>query len=136
MNTFKILVMAALVGIFSKTLFAQEQRSQEYLDKAVKAYEHSLDFKLPAVVESAIYNVIVMKQYYPKEDYSDILDMFKDLAADGKTATVRYKAQLASLYFEYPELFKNIEFEKSTENADKYFKEISDKLVSYPLALN
>ena len=136
MNTSKILIMAALIGILSKTAFSQEQKSQEYLNKAIKAYEYSLDFKLPAVAESAIYSVIVLKKYYPNNDFDDLKDMINDLAADGKTATLRYKAQLASLYFEYPALFKNIEFEKTTENPDKYFKMISDKLVDNTLALN
>ena len=136
MNTYKLLIMAALIGIFSKTAFSQEQKSQEYLNKAIKAYEYSLDFKLPAVAESAIYSVIVLKKYYPNNDYDDLKDMINDLAADGKTPTLRYKAQLASLYFEYPALFKNIKFEKTTENPDKYFKMISDKLVDNTLALN
>ena len=92
--------------------------------------------RLPAVAESAIYSVIVLKKYYPNNDFDDLKDMINDLAADGKTATLRYKAQLASLYFEYPALFKNIEFEKTTENPDKYFKMISDKLVDNTLALN
>jgi len=136
MNTFKLLIMAAIIGIFSKTAFSQEQKSRDYLKKAIKAYEHSLDFKLPAVVESAIYNVIVMKKYYPNNDYDEVLDQITDLAADGETATVRYKAQLAALYFEYPALFENIQFEKTTENPEMYFKMISDKLVNDQLALN
>lgn len=136
MNTFKLLVMAALVGILSKTAFSQEQRSEEYLDKALIAYEYSLDFKLPAVAESAIYNVIVMKKFYPNNDYSDVVDVITDLVSEGKTPTLRYKAHLASLYFEYPSLFKNIEFNKTTENPELYFRKISEKLVDSSLALN
>ena len=135
MNTFKIMIMAALLGIFTKTAFSQEQKSQEYLEKAIVAYEHSLDFKMPSVVESAIYNVIVMKKFYPDEDYSDLVDTINDLVADGKTPTLRYKAQLASLYFEYPQLFKNIEFKNTKEKPEFYFKQISEKLVENSLAL-
>jgi len=140
MNKFKILTIAALLGIFAKTAFSQDTqqvRTQQYLDKAIKAYEYSLDFRVPEVVESAIYNVLVLKKYYPNNDFDELKDLISDLAVDGKTATLRYKAQLASLYFEYPSMFENIEFEKTTENPDRYFRMISNKLVEdNTLALN
>jgi hypothetical protein len=128
MNTFKLLIIAAFIAIFSKTVFAQEVRSQEYLDKAITAYQECLTNETNGVVESAIYNVIVMKSYYPAQDYSDLVYKINKIAAKGNTAKLRYKAQLASLYFEYPALFEGMEFEKSAENPEVNFKKISERI--------
>jgi hypothetical protein len=125
--------MIAIVGIFSVSAFSQDHVTEDYLDRTLEAYHSSLNSDASTVVESAIYNIIVLKNYYPNKDYSDVIKSLKKLVNDGNTAKLRYIAQLASLYFEYPELFMGIEFEKSTQNPDFYFREMSDLVVKKSL---
>jgi hypothetical protein len=130
------MLLIALVGVFAVGAFSQDHITEEYLDRTLEANRTLLDSEVSTVVESAIYNVIVFKENYPNKDYGNVIESLKALVNDGKTVKLRYIAQLASLYFEYPDLFMGIEFEKSAEDTDFYFKEMSDLLVKKSLVMN
>ena len=125
---------ALLVGVLllSTATFAKVKPADS---RFVEQIQTALKSDNPGVVESSIYVSLMAKNMFPEFNYNKVLNELSDLAADGNSAVIKYKAQLAAIYFKYPALFTDIEF-KPTETPDKYFKMISNKLVDNSLVSN
>ena len=124
-----------LLFVFSATISAQSAKTKQLIEKAKINFLSSLHSDVYGVVESSIFITMEMKERFPEFDYSNLVDKLNDLAIEGKTPTIRYKAQLASLYFDFPSMFTDVNF-LDKENPDKYFKQISDRLEQQPVASN
>lgn len=128
-------IAAIVLLALSTTVFAQESAMQKkFRDRAVKNLVYGLGNDLPSVVESSIFVSLELKDKYPNENYGKLLDKFTDLANNGATLQIRYKAQLASLYYNYHDLFRNMPA-VSKEDPDQTFRSIAQKIETNTLAV-
>jgi len=87
------------------------------------------------VAESSLFLTLELKDRYPGENYSKLIDKLDELAKDGSTLSIRFKAQLADIYYKYYYLFADITIE-NTDTPDKYFKIIAERIAQSSFALN
>lgn len=122
-------ILLSVMMIFVQQLGAQEYHlSQVKLKRAIEAYEWSLQNSHTAIVESSIYNVILLKHYYPRQNYDGIQGVLGKLAMNGATPVIRSKAYMAMMYINYPDLFENIDLKAGIEDASPYFRQILDNI--------
>lgn len=122
-----------LTLVFSASVFANgPKKDEQYINKVKSCYLKTLDSDYNSIVESSIFITMELKSRYPSENYDELIDRLNELAVEGKTPTIRYKAQLASLYFNYQNLFADIKF-TDKENPEQYFQQISEKLGQRPV---
>jgi hypothetical protein len=133
MKSMRITKAALMVVIlFSANLFAKSNPAEK---RCVDQIQSALTSENQGVVESAIFVSLSLKNYFPEVNFGKVVNKLNDLVADGGTPVIKYKAQLASLYFSYPALFSDIKI-NTKENPDTYFKMISERLVNNSLASN
>lgn len=121
------LVFALMLSL-TANIFAQGAKTEkEQLNNITVNSLYGLKSEINSIVESTLFVVLQVKEKYPYADYNRLIDRLNELAVEGKTPSIRYKAQLASLYINYFYLFSDIKF-TDKENPDKYFKMISEKL--------
>jgi predicted TIM-barrel fold metal-dependent hydrolase len=134
-NITRILVAVIFLSLAVSAGEKNREYKKEYLQRAEQNSLVTLDGDMNSLVESAIYNMILFKSNVPNWKFDEILDKLNELSIDGKTASIRYKAQLASLYINYPELFVGVNAEGGT-NASEVFKEIANKIETKLIAVN
>lgn len=131
MKSISITKAALLVLVlFSANLFAQTRPAERRFVEQIKS---ALKSENIGVVESSIYVSLMAKNVYPEINMNKILNILDDLVNEGSSPVIKYKAQLAIIYFTYPSLFEDIKI-RPVENPDVYFKQISDRLVNNTLA--
>lgn len=126
-----ILMLTAVVAAGDKT----RKYNPEILEKAEKNSLETMDSGFDSLVESAIFNMILFKAYVPNWEFDQILEKLNELSIEGKTASIRYKAQLASLFITYPGLFADIE-SKGSKNPAELFKVIANRIETNFYAVN
>jgi hypothetical protein len=129
----KLFTAILLMGLSTSILANGPEKS--FQEKYLKGAVYSLGNDLPSVVESSIFVSMEIKDRFPDEKYNRIVNKLEDLARDGQTVSIRYKAGLALIYFNYFDLFKEIKID-STENPDQYFKMIANKIENNFFASN
>jgi hypothetical protein len=68
-------------------------------ERVFENFESSLKRNdVPGIVESTIYTVVEYKNKFPELDYSKIISMLDRVSRDNNSSSIRYKAQLASMY--------------------------------------
>lgn len=134
-NIFKLVaILFASVLISSFNIYGQDDDmpapTQSILDKAYKVCPTSLESEIPGIVESSIYNVILLKKYYPSADYSWIIDKLNEISEKNTDPSIRFKAHLASTYLNFsslinvqPKSHKKYEFDP-----EYIYKQITDQL--------
>lgn len=136
MKGIKMKAMALmLVFVFSTATFAQTLNQEQFINTAKANYLRSLKSDVNGVVESTIFILIEMKERYPELNYNNVVEKLDELVSEGNTPTIRYKAQLASLYIKYTNVFAGLKI-KDKSNPDGYFKELSNRLVQADVAVN
>ena len=134
-NIFKLsAILFASVILSSFNLYGQNDEmptpKQTILEKAYKVCPLSLESNIQGIVESSIYNVILLKKYYPAADYSWIIDKLNEISEKNTDPTIRFKAHLASTYLSFSSLI-NVQpkSHKMHEFDSEYiFKQITDQL--------
>ncbi len=126
-RTLTKIMTVVLLFAFSASVFAQKPKTEQFINKAVSNFVLAMESKNAGVVESSIFISIDLKSKFPQIDYSDLIDKLNELALKGETPTIRYKAQLASLYFNFYNMFSDIKI-VDKENPDLYFKQIAERL--------
>lgn len=108
--------------------------SNEMYKKVEKNIIASLNHDVEAIAESAIFNLIILKNRFPQADVSTFVDELNEISVESNSSKVRYKAQLVSWYISN---FKNIGtieiIEKDKPN--KYFNKIADQLQTNLIAM-
>ncbi len=89
--------------ISTSTSFAQS--SDQSFDKVAKAYLTGLSYSNPGVVESTIENIMILKLYYPEEDFSQVISKLEKLTLGNAKKTIRVKAFIAANYLINPQQF-------------------------------
>jgi|WetSurMetagenome_2_1015567.scaffolds.fasta_scaffold537717_2 hypothetical protein len=127
------MITAIVLFAFTSTAFAQKPALQKtFKDKAVKNLICGMENEVPSIVESSLFVTLELKDRFPEENYTKLLDKFNELATNGATLPIRYKAQLTSLYFNYHDLFKNVNVSK--EDPDQFYRMITEKIETNTLA--
>ncbi|MBI1933027.1 MAG: hypothetical protein HYS24_10875 [Ignavibacteriales bacterium] len=132
MKSIKNLIILSLVLLFSLNLNAQSINKKS-LSELTKIVTQNLKSSSEGVAESSIFVSLQFKNRYPKADNKIIVDALNDLASNSNNAKISYKAQLAKIYFENPELFKDVKVNTIFDD-QKVFEQISEKLNSVVLA--
>jgi hypothetical protein len=104
------------------------------LNRVEDAYLRYLQHSNLGVVESAIGNVARFKIARPECSFEDIQEELKTLAVEGPTPSIRYKASLASLLCDKPELFLDFQ-EIDFANSEELFTTIAQRLNEATLLL-
>ena len=81
---------------------------QKTLTTALRGYEACLHVDIEAVVESAIFQSVMMKIKIPQQDYSKIIHEMKRLAFEAANPKLRYKAYLGTCVVSSPEQFLSV----------------------------
>ena len=124
------LLAVLLILTFNISAFGKDDKPADQRIDSVLAKENclaALRSDNRGLVESAIDVMIMVKKVYPAMDFKEADKELNKLAVDGQTPSIRYKAQLASLYFQYPGLFTGINDKIGNSVAENY-KLISSKL--------
>jgi hypothetical protein len=83
--------------------------NENRLEKALEAYQRGLNHSIPAIVESSMFNLLVLKIDYPDTDFTSVLKKLDDLSVYGRTSVVRYKAHVTSEFIKNPTLFLDVD---------------------------
>ena len=94
---YTIVISLMLIG----TVFAQKPRVN--ISNAAANYLQGLNHDNAAIAESAIYNVMLLKRYYPNVDFSKISAKLDDLTVNGQNKSIRIKAFIATNYIKNPD---------------------------------
>lgn len=117
------------------SLFAQNPSKDSVFKKIVPNSLIALESDVNGLVESSIYQVIKLKQYFPSADYSEIENSIVNLTKEGKTSSIRVKANIALIYLNSFDLFSELEL-NNYDNPDEDFKQILNKVDFLTLANN
>lgn len=128
-------MVAVLLFAITTNVLAQRPLSEKTFRNVVRNALYGMNSELPAIVESSLFITLQLKSRYPNEDYKKLLGKLNELAQNGSTLSIKYKAQLASLFINYYDLFKDVTIFES-ENPGLSFKMISSKVENNSLTLN
>ncbi len=81
-------------------------QKMKQLEKGMDNYLQALLHNNCGLMESAMINLLKMKDHYPDLDYSQIIDQLHYLAEQGPTQSLRFLAYFTSHYLEDSENFK------------------------------
>jgi hypothetical protein len=102
MKTLSIITLTIILLVSLNSGIAQ---SYKVAKRALPNYYKALNSDNHGMVESAIENLVKLKLYAPGLDFSRVAEKLDQLAEDGKTIQIKYKAFVANLYIENPEKF-------------------------------
>jgi hypothetical protein len=101
--------------------------NEQKVNDMIFMYNQALESDNVGLIESGIYNVMLMKFRYPDEDYEELVETIDELSLEGETIKIRYRAQLAGIYLKHSEMFKDIEM-KSIEDPTVIFQTLADRV--------
>lgn len=130
-KTIKILLIAT--QLFSILLFAQTKNKNEISRNTEINVIHSLNHEVETVAESAIFNLLLLKNQNPQMDLTVFTNELAKLAINGQTAKIRYKAQLTYWYLTNKDKIGEINFIHG-DDVNTYYSELADKLKSILIA--
>jgi hypothetical protein len=129
-----ILLIIMMAVTFNLTA-AEKLLNEKSLNRAEQNFLVTMDSDLNSLVESAIFNMIMFKDKYPEWNFKNINQKLNDLVIEGNSLSIRYKAQLVSMFLSNPELFERIEITEK-DNPAKYFRILSEQLTNRIVAAN
>jgi hypothetical protein len=134
--TVKTSILLIIMMAFTFNLTAAEKLlNEKSLNRAEQNFLVTMDSDLNSLVESAIFNMIMFKDKYPEWNFKNINQKLNDLVIEGNSLSIRYKAQLVSMFLSNPELFERIEITEK-DNPAKYFRILSEQLTNRIVAAN
>jgi len=130
-------VLAAALAVGSTTGHAQSvdqgyfstpasHRSVD-IEMVQSAYRVCIEAANPGVQESALAHLIWLKMQRPDADLTPLRACLDRLAVSGATTAVRYRAYLATLLLDSPEIFTGLEGQ-TFETDDGLFEAMSSRL--------
>ncbi|MBU0476093.1 MAG: hypothetical protein KKF62_18250 [Bacteroidetes bacterium] len=132
-KTIKVLLIAT--QLFSITLFAHTTSKREISKNTEINVLHSMNHEVETVAESAIFNLLLLKNRNPQMDLTAFTNELVKLATEGQTAKIRYKAQLTYWYLTNKDKIGEIDFNHGDDD-NRYYEELADKLKSILIASN
>jgi hypothetical protein len=130
----KHMVLVAIM-VFAVTDLSQAQNFFPVLKKYTAADKEWVDKIYAAclrsghngIIEDALSIVTMMKLDVPFDEFPNIEDEIKDLVVEGATPVIRYKAYLAGVVYDNPELFKEEATHQYGESKE-FFSALSKKM--------
>ncbi len=131
-----ILTAALAIGMTAAAMAQHNGRSYisdiknyttQKIDKAAKNYMTSLNMDNDGVVESALAQVAALKLVAPAMEFPALREKVAGLVTSGRTPTVRYKASLALMVFENPEMFREVR-DSQYEDSDQFFITLAQRI--------
>ncbi len=120
----------------SSTIFATTPLPvNKKIERAEQGFLFAMSSEHTGVVENSIFISMELKCRYPEYEFKKVLAKLNTLAVDGETPVIRYRAQLASLYYSNFPLFADIKIEDK-DNPEKTFRAIIDRIENYRVASN
>ena len=120
--------LMATTAMAQSTYFSSRERHHSAnLDKAAQRYVECLESCNTGVVESALAQAVLMKLYVPEKEFDGLRGKIGSLSVNGCNPAIRYKAYLASLVYDDPELFTK-EQGQSFSDAEALFSSVSNRL--------
>ncbi len=98
-----------------------------YLQQAALNYAVALHSDCNGVVESAITHSTLLRIVAPRMDLNRIQSILADLAANGRTSEIRYRAYLATSVFDNPARFENT-LEVRYIDGDAFFRVVASQV--------
>ena len=137
----KTLTLVILFTFFENNVAAQVPNySDETLKNVEKMSIQSMDSDMNSLVESVIFNMVAFKVYRPDWDFDEILTKLNDLSLNGNSVTIRYKAQLASLFISHYSMFDSVIANNTAEffklGSAEFFKLVADRFQHEMVAVN
>jgi hypothetical protein len=131
------LMICAITGLLQAQTFypVLKNSSAAYKERLDKCYAISLSYDNNGLVESALAIVTMMKLDVPGDEFSRIKDEIDDLAVDGATPVIRFKAYLADAVFANPAMFKE-EAARRYDDPDALFSALAERLTKTLLSSN
>jgi hypothetical protein len=129
-STLTVLLFSIIV--LSTNSFAQptaDHLNPKVLKLGLRVIPVNLDSQIPGIIESSIYDVVLLKYYFPNQDFSNIVDKLNDIAKGNSNPSIRYKAQLASTYLNDTNTIQIIPNTQTYEH-DYLFRQIAEQLTN------
>ncbi len=101
-----ILTFIFCIVLSTSTSFAQT--SNQSFDKIINSYLTGLNYSNPGVVESTIENIMILKLYYPEQDYSQVIQKLDELKLENVKKAIQVKAFIATNYLKNPQKFNSV----------------------------
>ncbi len=117
---------------FYPVLSSYSDDQKQTIDK-IFAYDLSTEYD--GLTESALAIVTQVKLDTPADEYSNIREKIEELAKEGATQVIRYKAYLASVVFATPLMFGS-EAVRAYESEDAMFSAIAERISKTLLSSN
>ncbi len=124
-----VLVMFAVLAITSTNFGEQKKNAlnKQVIENALREFPNSLKIGVPGIIESTIYNIVLVKKYFPDEDYNNVIKALSKVAQSSDDPSLKFKAHLALIYLTYG---SDIELKpiRDTYDHEYIFKQISEQL--------
>ena len=124
-----VLVMFAVLAITSTNFGEQKNNAlnKQVIENALREFPNSLKIGVPGIIESTIYNIVLVKKYFPNEDYNNVIKALSKVAQSSDDPSLKFKAHLALIYLTYG---SDIELKpiRDTYDHEYIFKQISEQL--------
>jgi len=117
-----------------ESIFADlESYRRVNLQQIERNYLGSLEYPMDAIVESALREITRLKLAQPCCSSEAIKEKLEDLSVHGNTPAIRFKAALASIVFDHPEMFVE-EGQLEYTTGEEMFSSIAHRLERTVLA--
>ncbi len=124
-----VLVVFAVLAITSTNFGEQKNNAlnKQVIENALREFPNSLKTGVPGIIESTIYNIVLVKKYFPNEDYNNVIKALSKVAQSSDDPSLKFKAHLALIYLTYG---SDIELKpiRDTYDHEYIFKQISEQL--------
>lgn len=128
-------IMISTLALSSTIFAAISQPVNKKIEKAEQGFLYAMSSEQAGVVENSIFISMELKCRYPEFEFKKVQAKLNALAVDGETPVIRYRAQLASLYYSNFSLFADIKIDDK-DNPEKTFRAIIDRIENYRIASN
>jgi hypothetical protein len=126
--TMAMVLVAAMTAEAQPGYFSTlEKHRLTNLEKVVCRYVDALKSENAGVKESALSHLVRMKLFVPELRCPNAEQEIAALAIKGETPTIRYKAYLASLVFDMPQVFATEKI-RNFEDPEHLFGNVATKL--------
>lgn len=123
-----ILIGMAAPAAAQPTYFSSKARHETAdLDRAARRYIEAMAMRNEGVVESALAHAVVMKFCCPDHSFTGLQASINSLAVTSDSPSIRYRAYLAGLVFDSPELFAGEE-QRNFEGTDELFQALAARV--------
>lgn len=109
-----------ILVIFVSLNSAQAVSNNYFVEKGIPNIIRGLDSNIDGLIESCIYQSVLLKNKYPGLYYGGILSKLKYLSSNGSSIKIRYQAHLAYLYIKNTDQFGEIDLNINSDPEDNF----------------